>query len=390
MRCEVLGPTRFPLACSPPLGSLPLFDSHNPHSHLLHLLCPLALLRSFALLLPPSALPTTPRLPQPHTATDCPQREKRGWTGDAQFTSRQASLNLDMRQLYGNWLQTMQDHDNAGCAIGGAAPVFPQTNKDICCNPSHSSFGCDYTGIPNGTFSRPGGSVADVVPFMYVGGWPGDPSWGSISAVLPYTVWKGGDDTLVSTYYDAAKRNVDFFLREAAEGSGGLIEFGYYGDWCSLTTTDKPQVTSTSQIMVTSHIVDMAQHLGKTADAASYNATLHGLRAAYHAKYWDAGAKSYRGGTQTANLMPLILDIPPPAARAQAAAAFVASVEAAGNATDSGLVGASFVLQALVAAGRGDIALSMAMREEKPSWGYMVKQVRAGGRWRRARGGERE
>jgi hypothetical protein len=33
--------------------------------------------------------------------TDCPQREKRGWTGDAQFTSRQASLNLDMRQLYG-------------------------------------------------------------------------------------------------------------------------------------------------------------------------------------------------------------------------------------------------------------------------------------------------
>ena len=26
--------------------------------------------------------------------TDCPTREKRGWTGDAQFTSRQASLNL--------------------------------------------------------------------------------------------------------------------------------------------------------------------------------------------------------------------------------------------------------------------------------------------------------
>ena len=171
--------------------------------------------------------------------TDCPQREKRGWTGDAQFTSRQASLNLDMRQLYGNWLQTMADHDDAGCAIAGIAPVFPQTNKDICCNPKyihtlslawldfarvsaacswgrgravafslflisppfppsffflggggggaysisiltgipsindcrgrfsagrHSSFGCDYTGIPNGTFKDTGGSVADVVP----------------------------------------------------------------------------------------------------------------------------------------------------------------------------------------------------------------------------------
>ena len=32
------------------------------------------------------------------------------------------------------------------------------------------------------------------------------------------------------------------------------------------------------------------------------------------------------------------------------------------------------MLQALVIAGRGDIALAMAMRDEKPSWGYMVKQ----------------
>ena len=100
--------------------------------------------------------------------------QKRGWTGDAQFTSRQASLNFDMRQLYGNWLQTMQDHDTAGCALNGASPIFPQTNKDICCTPKHKSFGCDFTGIPNGSFTNTGGSVADVVPFMYVGGWPGD------------------------------------------------------------------------------------------------------------------------------------------------------------------------------------------------------------------------
>ncbi len=307
--------------------------------------------------------------------TDCPQREKRGWTGDAQFTSRQAALNFDMRQLYASWLQTMADHDQAGCATSGAAPVFPQANKDICCNPKHGSFGCDYTGIPNGTFTHTSGSVADVVPFMYVGGWPGDPSWGSITSVLPFSVWKSGaDDGLLAGFYDAARRNVDFFAREAAVNDGLLIEFGYYGDWLSLTPTAKPQVTSLAQILATRNLVLMAAHLGKASDAASYNVSLTKLRAAYHAKYWDAAAHSYHGGSQTANLMPLILGIPPPAARAQAAAAFVAKVEAAGNATDSGLVGASYVLQALVQAGRGDIALAMAMREEKPSWGFMVKQ----------------
>ena len=133
---------------------------------------------------------------------------------------------------------------------------------------------------------------------MYVGGWPGDPSWGSISSVLPYTVWKGGDDALVSQHYTGAKRNVDFFIREAAV-EDGLIEFGFYGDWLSIAHIDKPQVTATAQIMATSHLVEMAQHLGKTADAQEYNATLVRMKAAYHTKYWDANAKSYKGGTQT-------------------------------------------------------------------------------------------
>lgn len=239
----------------------------------------------------------------------------------------------------------------------------------------HGSFGCDYTSIPNGTFSNPGGSVADVVPFMHVGGWPGDPSWGSISSVLPYTVWKGGDDGLVADYYNGAKRNVDFFIREA--GADGLIEFGYYGDWLQLEKTDKPQVTSTAQIMSTSHLVEMAVHLGKTADAAAYNASLAKMKLAYHAKYWNVEEQSYHGvtpcrkpscpagntGSQTANLMPLILDIPPPKERAMAAAALVASVQAKRNATSSGLVGASFILQALVQAGKSLFLLN------KNGWG---------------------
>ena len=72
--------------------------------------------------------------------------------------------------------------------------------------------------------------MADVVPYMGVGGWPGDPSWGAIAAILPYVVWKNGDDSLLEVFYDNAKRNVNFFNREGSQNDG-LIEFGYYGDW---------------------------------------------------------------------------------------------------------------------------------------------------------------
>ena len=122
-------------------------------------------------------------------------------------------------------------------------------------------------------------------------------------------------------YYDGAKRNVDFFDREAT--ADGLIEFGFYGDWLSLEPTNKSQVVATAQIMSTSHLVEMAAHLGKDQDTKKYNASLVKLKLAYHAKYWNPNYKAYQGATQTANLMPLILDIPPAAERGLAAAAFV-------------------------------------------------------------------
>ena len=86
----------------------------------------------------------------------------------------------------------------------------------------------------------------------------------------------------MSRFYGGAKRNVDFFDREAA--ADGLIEFGYYGDWLQLEHTDKPQVTATAQIMATSHLVEMASHLQLAADVSRYNASLQAQRASYHAR----------------------------------------------------------------------------------------------------------
>jgi hypothetical protein len=87
----------------------------------------------------------------------------------------------------------MADHDQVGCA-SNSAPLFPQANTDICCDPKHTSFGCDYTGVPGGLFNETHGSIADVVPFTHVGGWPGDPNWGAVGAVVPWAVLTGAGD----------------------------------------------------------------------------------------------------------------------------------------------------------------------------------------------------
>lgn len=42
--------------------------------------------------------------------TDCPQREKNGWTGDAQLSLEACIYNLDMRQAYRKWLDDFKDN----------------------------------------------------------------------------------------------------------------------------------------------------------------------------------------------------------------------------------------------------------------------------------------
>ena len=47
--------------------------------------------------------------------TDCPTREKRGWMGDAQWTSGEASLNFNMASFYDNYMRTMADTQAVEC-----------------------------------------------------------------------------------------------------------------------------------------------------------------------------------------------------------------------------------------------------------------------------------
>ena len=85
--------------------------------------------------------------------TDCPQRERRGWMGDAQVSCDEAMLNFDMQAFYRKFLRDVRDDQQRGCQASAAAK-FPGR--------------CE-----NWQDGRYNGSVADVVPYDGVGGWPG-------------------------------------------------------------------------------------------------------------------------------------------------------------------------------------------------------------------------
>ena len=306
-----------------------------------------------------------------HHPTDCPQREKRGWMGDSQITSAEASLNFDTTAFYTNWIQAFADTQHHGCTQKGEAGRVGMQ----CCESTRSSFGCSYS-CPTSedcNFTNTAGALPDVVPYHNpYGGWPGDPSWGTAGAVIPREIVVTRGETATPALYNVVRSLVDFFNSHGDAKTGGVLTFGYYGDWLDLAPhTPRPQVTGFSHLLSIHRLVEIATAAGHTADAVKYNATLQTLKAAYHKAYYDPSTKSY-GASQTANLLPLFLDITTPDLVPAVAKAYVGAVSKNKYLTNSGIIGAAYMLQTLAKVGHGDIALRIALSTSEPSWGFMV------------------
>ena len=140
-----------------------------------------------------------------HHPTDCPQREKRGWMGDSQITSPEASLNFDTTAFYTNWIEAFADTQQHGCTQKGQ----PGRAGMECCESTRSSFGCSFScpSSEDCNFTNTIGALPDVVPYHNpYGGWPGDPSWGAAGAVIPREIVVTRGETATPTVYAVVKQ----------------------------------------------------------------------------------------------------------------------------------------------------------------------------------------
>ena len=93
-----------------------------------------------------------------HVPTDCPQRERRGWLGDAQISAETNLFNFDMAASYTSFVASIHDAQEHVCTF---------INRTYC--EIHGGYG------KNGL----NGSIPDVVPFYGHGRQQGDPAWGA-------------------------------------------------------------------------------------------------------------------------------------------------------------------------------------------------------------------
>ena len=261
--------------------------------------------------------------------TDCPQREKNGWTGDAQINIETGLYNFDAITIYEKWMADHRDEQ------------------------------------------QPNGVLPSIIPTDGWGyEWGNGPDWTSTIAIIPWQVYLFyGDSKVLADCYDNIKRYVDHINEQYPSG---LTSWGL-GDWVPIKSKASVELTSTAYYYASTLILaKAAKLLGKTADQATYKALADKIKQAFNAKYFNAATGLYGTGIQTEMCVPLYWGLVPADQQARVAANLAKRVVADGNQLDVGLLGTKAILGALSDNGYGDLAYRLATRDQYPSWGWWI------------------
>jgi alpha-L-rhamnosidase len=261
--------------------------------------------------------------------TDCPQREKNGWTGDAHIAIETGLYNYEGITVYEKWLDDHRDEQ------------------------------------------QPNGVLPAIIPTSGWGyHWANGPDWTSTIAIIPWNIYLFyGDSRILEQNYHNIKRYVDYIDENYPSG---ITDWGL-GDWVPVKSVTPKEFTSTAYYFVDATILSKAAKLlGKTEDAEKYTALADKIKTAVNEKYLDRETGMYGSGLQTELSVALHWGLVPDELIPKVAKNLAERVIADDKHIDVGLLGTKTILNALSENGYPELAYEVASQETFPSWGWWI------------------
>jgi alpha-L-rhamnosidase len=261
--------------------------------------------------------------------TDCPQREKNGWTGDAHIASETGLYNFDGITVYEKWMADHRDEQ------------------------------------------QPNGVLPSIIPSNGWGyEWGNGPDWTSTIAIIPWNIYLFyGDSKILADNYDNIKRYVNHIDELYPTG---LTTWGL-GDWVPVKSISPVELTSTAYYFADVTILaKTAKMFNRTADAEKYTRLAQKIKNAFNAKYLNTETGMYDKGYQTELSVPLFWGLVPDNLKSKVAANLAQRVKDDNYHLDAGILGAKAILGALSDNGYPEVAYTIASQETYPSWGWWI------------------
>jgi alpha-L-rhamnosidase len=267
-------------------------------------------------------------------SSDCPHRERLGYTGDGQVAMESAVLSFNMLQFYRKWFDDIDDARN-----------------------------------------KKTGFVTHTAPF---GGGGGGPAWGSAYVIMPwlyYTYY--GDTEVLKDHYTGMKQWVTYL--QTRTDDKGLITHeepkGWcLGDWCTPTDIQVPEplVNTAYYYHVTVTMAKVAALLGKNDDRVQFETLAQQIKANFNKAYYDPAKKTYWQGRQGADVFALAFGLVPQENHGDVFNALLAHLDQLNYHFDTGILGTPLLLKVLSQNNRDDVAYKLMDQKSKPGFAYLL------------------
>lgn len=268
--------------------------------------------------------------------TDCPHREKNGWTGDASASSEHMIFTFNPENSWREWMENIRRVQNIEGTIPGIVPTA-----------SHWGFA-----------------------------WGNGPAWDSVIFNLPYMTYiYRGETEMIKENRHMMMGYLEYAAHKRDED--GLIHIGL-GDWLPVDGAVQASLAFTDSVMV----YDMCRKaekmfgaLGYTLDASYARALGDELRRDIRENLIDRHRMLVCDRSQTSQAMAIYYGIFEDAELPEAGRVLAELVHEVGDNLDVGFLGLRTLFHALAMTGNVELAYHLIAKEEYPSYGYYVNRL---------------
>lgn len=269
--------------------------------------------------------------------TDCPHREKNGWTADASFSAEHMLLNLTVEESFKEWMANIRMAQNADGALPGIVPT--------------GGWGFE---------------------------WGNGPAWDAVCVNVPYYVYKyTGDKEII-------EENVSLIMRylyyvSAKRDENGLIAIGL-GDWVDPFEKQNGKIASPLIFTDSAMIHDIARkaaflfgEIGKDKESAYADELANDMRNAIRGHLIDFDTMTVDGNCQTSQAVALETGLFDEKELTEARKKLVEIIHRDGDVNACGVIGLRYVFHALTNAGKSELAYKIITGKSRTCYGYWIE-----------------